>query len=250
MDVLNKLKKYYKKDGHWVRFLAIGYLVMFSIAQIFYDNILFSCICGLCVFLFIERYKGFLEEKRKRMLRDQFKDFLYSLSASLATGRQLQSSLKEATINLGYIYSADSPLMLELKGMVNSMEENRESEEQILTGFAHRSKVEDISNFVEVYLSCRETGGDLNMVVSNASTILIEKMMIEKDIKVMTSQKKFEGKIISAMPILVIMLLNIASPGYLDKLYETTPGRIIMTIALAGICLAYAWTDQIMKIEA
>lgn len=250
MKLSKKLEGIYGSYGHWVRFYFIGYGSLFAMAQIFYANFMFSFTCGLGIFLFTDRYKKYLKEKHKKILRDQFKDLLYSLSASLATGRQLQSSLKDAAVNLGVMYSADSPLLVELKGMIEAMEENRESEEQLLMGFAQRSDIEDISNFVDVYLSCRQTGGDLNIVVSNASATLMEKMMIEREIKVMTSQKQFEGKIISAMPVLVIMLLNVASPGYLEKLYDTIPGRIIMTIALAGICLSYVMTDRIMKIEA
>jgi len=182
-------------------------------------------------------------------MRRQFGDLLYSLSASVATGRQLPTAIMDATENLGYIYKADTPMMEELRYMSKSFAENHESEERILSGFAERSKVEDIRNFVEVYLTCRATGGDLHQAISNASQILMEKMAIERDIKVMISQKKFEGKIISIMPILVIVSLNLTSPGYLDNLYQTLAGRIVMTVALMGMFAAYALTEKITNIE-
>lgn len=236
-------------DAHWLRFILIGYGVLFSVGQIFYGNIGFSAVCGLLIFLLIERYKKYLETKRTRILRNQFGDLLYSLSASVATGRQLSIAIQEAYINLGYVYKSNTPMMLELKYMTKSIVENHDSEENLLTGFAQRSGVEDIRNFVNVYLSCRETGGDMNQVIANASEILMQKMSIEREIKVMTSQKQFEGKIISAMPVLIIMFLNIASPGYLENLYCTIAGRLIMTFALAGIVTAYLLTEKIMDIE-
>ena len=133
--------------------------------------------------------------------------------------------------------------------MVKRFSENRENEERILSEFADRSNVEDIRDFVEVYLTCRTTGGDLHQVIANASHILMEKMAIERDIKVMISQKKFEGKIISIMPILVIVSLNAASPGYLDSLYDSVAGRLVMTLALAGMFTAYLLTERITNIE-
>lgn len=234
---------------HWIRFILFGYASLFTMGQIFYGNIVFSAICGLTVFLFLDKYKNYLSKKRARALRYQFGDFLYSLSASIATGRQLASALQEAYINLGYVYKANTPMIIELKYMIKCIAENRESEELLLTGFAQRSGVEDIRNFVSVYLTCRTTGGDINQVISNASEILMQKISIDREIRVMISQKQFEGKIISAMPIIIIMLLNIASPEYLESLYCTLPGRLIMTVALVGILSAYVLTEKITNIE-
>ena len=233
----------------WIRFFVVGYASSFAIGQIFYGNIIFSCVFGLSIVLFVERYQKYLTQKRATLLRNQFCDLLYSLSASFATGRQLSSALQDAYINLGYVYKHQSPIMEELKHMTKSMQENLESEEVILSGFAKRSGVEDIQNFVNVYLSCRVTGGDMNRVITNASQVLMQKMLIEREIRVMTSQKRFEGKIISVMPILVIVFLNLTSPGYLDNLYHTVAGRVIMTIAMMGIWVAYILTEKITNIE-
>ena len=236
-------------DGHWVGFLIGGYALFFMIGQIFYGSLEFSAVFGLTIFLMIDRYKKYLIAKRIHILRNQFADLLYSLAASVATGRQLSTALQEAYVNLGYVYKPNTPMMEELKYLTKSIAENRDNEETLLSGFAKRCNVQDIRNFVDVYLSCRVTGGDINQVIANAAEILMEKMNIERDIRVMTSQKQFEGKIISAMPILVIFFLNLTSPGYLESLYSTFAGRVIMTIALAGIACAYALTEKIMKIE-
>lgn len=237
------------KYTHVFRFILIGYISFFAIGQIFYGNIGFSAICGLTVFLLLDKYKHQINKKRTNALRNQFGDLLYSLSASVATGRQLPSALQDAYINLSYVYKSNSPMLLELKYMTKSIAENRESEETILSGFAQRSGVEDIRNFVSVYLTCRATGGDINQVIANASEILMQKISIEREIRVMISQKQFEGKIISAMPIIIILFLNIASPGYLENLYCTLSGRLVMTVALAGIFCAYILTEKITDIE-
>lgn len=234
---------------NWLQFVLIGYASLFIVGQIFYGSIGFSAICGLSVFLFLDQYKSYLNTKKIRVMRNQFGDLLYSLSASVATGRQLSSALKEAHTNLSYVYKSNTPLMIELKYLTRSIAENRNSEEMLLSEFAKRSGVEDIRNFVNVYLSCRETGGDMNQVIANASEILMQKMSIEREIRVMTSQKKFEGKIISAMPVLIIMFLNLASPGYLENLYCTISGRLVMTVALIGILTAYKLTEKITNIE-
>jgi tight adherence protein B len=238
-----------RQNIHWLWFVLLGYASLFMIGQIFYGSIGFSIVCGFLVFLLFEQYKNHLQKQRTHLLRNQFSDLLYSLSASVATGRQLTIALQDAYTNLGYVYKPNTPMMMELRYLNKSIAENRDSEELLLAGFAKRSGVEEIRNFVNVYLSCRETGGDINQVILNASEILMQKMSIERDLRVMISQKKFEGKIISTMPVLIIMFLNIASPGYLENLYCTLQGRLVMTVALIGILTAYKLTEKITNIE-
>lgn len=234
----------------WVKFFLIGYVCLFVVGLIFYGSIAFSVVFGFMILLFVARYATYLETKRANVMRRQFSDLLYSLSASVATGRQLPTAILEAKENLGELYHADSPMMIELRQMSTRFTENREHEERILSDFADRSNVDEIRNFVDVYLTCRITGGDLQQAITNTSHILMEKMAIEREIKVMISQKKFEGKLISIMPVLVIVSLNLTSPGYLDNLYQTLQGRVVMTLALFGIYAAYALTEKITNIEA
>ena len=143
----------------------------------------------------------------------------------------------------------ETPMVQELVYMVKEINENREREEKILSDFALRSGADDIRNFVDVYLTCRETGGDTVKVITNATDIIVEKMAIQREIRTLTAQKQLEGKIISLMPIGVVLGLNIFYPDYLQVMYETLVGRIIMTLALAGIALAYQMTQKLSSIE-
>ena len=87
------------------------------------------------------------------------------------------------------------------------------------------------------------------MVLKNTIEIIMDKITIEREIRTLTSQKRFEGNIITAMPLIVIMFLNIFSPDYLEPLYKTTAGRLIMTLALAGLVTAHFITRKITRIE-
>jgi tight adherence protein B len=190
-----------------------------------------------------------MAEKRRNLLLTQFRDFLYSLSASFATGRQMRDGLLEARENLRLTYDESSPMIKEISDMLIKIDESRSAEEEVLRDFANRSRLNDVRSFFETYFICRTTGGDMNNVISKTSSMLIEKIGIEKEIKTLTSQKSFEGKIISAMPVVVIMFLNLVSPAYIYVLYTTILGKIIMTIALVGIVYAYSITRKLTKID-
>jgi tight adherence protein B len=176
---------------------------------------------------------------RKELLTMQFKDLLYSLAASFASGRQMHHALKDAYENLLMVYSEKTPMIVELKYMLRGIEQNRENEEALLADFAVRSKQEDIINFVDVYKACRTTGGDMEKVIADSTKVMMDKMEIEREIRALTAQKRFEGRIISLMPLIVVLFLNVFSPDYLAVMYETLSGRIVMTLSLAGIVIAY-----------
>jgi tight adherence protein B len=77
---------------------------------------------------------------------------------------------------------------------------------------------------------------------------MMDKMEIEKEIRALTAQKKFEGRIISIMPLTVVLFLNIFSPDYLAVMYETFSGRLVMTVSLAGIVAAYRMMMKLTEV--
>lgn len=220
------------------KFLLCAYLLIFCIAYLFYNSFVVSFISGFLAFAGIDPYKYHLRDKRKAMLKNQFRDLLYSLSSSFASGRQLTESIGEAISNLEVNYDQGEPILVEAKRIFSGLHDARESEENVLSDFALRSGVKDIINFVDVYMICRNTGGNLERAVMETSRILMEKIEIDEEIRVMTIQKKFEGRIICLMPLGVILFLKLASPDYLKIMYESITGRLIMTISLA--CIVYA----------
>jgi len=78
---------------------------------------------------------------------------------------------------------------------------------------------------------------------------MLDKMNINREIRVLTVQKRLEANILAAIPLTVIAFLNVVSPGYLKVLYTTIEGRLLMTVALLGIGGAYAWGMKLTRIE-
>lgn len=230
-------------------FLGTGYICICTVTYLFYHSLLFALISGLLVFLFIVPFENWKGEKRRVLLITQFKDMLYSMSAYVAAGVQIADALEGSLDNLRSMYDEDSPMVMELNNMVLNIKENKESEIRLLKDLANRSHCEDIENFVQVYISCTVTGGDLEKVLKNTIEILMDKINIEREIRTLTAQKKLEGNIITIMPMLVILFLNLFFPEYLSPLYVTIYGRVLMTGALIGLVAAHLMMRRLTSIE-
>ena len=192
-DVMIKDYTKYELTGREKRiFYFAGYGTVFLVVYLFYHSILLSAVSGCLVYFLQPLVERQLAERRMNLLTVQFKDLLYSLSASVAAGRQMGEALVEAEQNLAVMYEAKEPIMKELRYMRINLVENKESDKVLLKDLATRSKNEDINNFVQVYATCRSMGGDLEKIIGHTSEILSDKMAIEREIKVITAQKKTE----------------------------------------------------------
>jgi len=232
-----------------LKFLVLCGLTLMAVSYLFYHSILLSLLFSGLAYPCLRPYRTYLADKRRKELKEQFRDVLYSVSASISAGRQLPEALHEAEENMKLIYKEDSMIVSELAAMVKRLYEYRESEEEILKDFADRTRIEDIRDFVDIYLTCRKTGGDLIKILTKASEVIMDKISIEREIRAVTVQKQFEAKILTGIPFLVILFLQVVSPEYLSPMYEGLYGRVLMTAALFGIGIAYLWSIRLTKID-
>ena len=231
------------------KFYIFASLIMFLTGILFYRNIFMSVILILGVIPMRKFYTKSIAEKKKAELTVQFKDFLYSISASFATGRHMTAALEEARQNLILIYGERDSIIIELEHICDRIINNKESEETVLFDFARRSGIEDISNFMDVYFTCRTTGGDVQKVVNKAASVISDKIDMEKEINTITAQKKYEAKVLTAIPVLLIAFLQLTAPDYIAPLYNTVTGRLIMTGSIAMIVTAFIWSMKITGIK-
>ena len=216
---------------------------------LFYHSLLLSVISLLISIPGQRFYKEYLREKRKKEISLQFRDMLHSLSASFHTSRQMQDALQESLHTLALLYGEESILGNEVRYVLRRMEESKDTEEDILLTFSLRCDDPDIESFVDVYLICRKTGGNLGKVVSKTAEVLVDKLDIQREIRKLTAQKRYESVIITAIPLLMLFFLQLTSPEYLQVLYDTAIGRILMSAALLATVFSYLWSLRITDIE-
>lgn len=230
-------------------FILVYILFLCTAGYIFYQSPFPAAIgmifCRRAAALYC-RYKA---QRRRKALLMEFRDFLYSLSASFATGRHMHEAVKEAGENLREIYGEESDMAAETDYMLRRMDETGLTDLEVLTDFSRRSGLEDAEDFAQVYRACRETGGNLVLAVNKAASVIGEKIGIEREIETMVSQKKLEGRIITVMPAMVILFLQLMAADYLDVMYHTLAGRILMTAALGLTLTASVVIERITRIE-
>jgi tight adherence protein B len=231
------------------RYYIVACLGASALGMLFYHNLAMAALLALAAVPCKRYYRAYLAARRRLALSVQFKDLLASLSSSFMTGRQMTEALAEAEKNLAIMYEEDAPIMRELGLITRRLTAGRESEREVLFDFAARSASEDIEGFVDVYFTCLTTGGDTIRAVRRASELIMDKLTIRNEIAALTSQKRFEAKILAVLPPLMLAFLSLSSPDYIAPLYGTPAGALVMTMCLAVMGAAFYWSTRITDIE-
>lgn len=194
-------------------------LMIYAAVYLFYHSVLLSLIAALFGIIAPRFRRRSLLLQRKERLKLQFKEALFSLISSLAAGRSIENAFLSTLDDLKLLYpDARTELLLEFQ-IVRFRLENAESLEYALRHFANRAGIDEITQFVDALGSCKRSGGDLLEVMKRTSVIIGEKLEIEQEIAVMIAQKKFEGRIMMAVPFVFLAFLSLAAPDYIAPLY-------------------------------
>ncbi|MGI6751040.1 MAG: type II secretion system F family protein [Anaerovoracaceae bacterium] len=232
-----------------ITFYSLWFSGAMILGNLFYESTVAGFLLTLPGFLAKKLYEEYLVESRKRELSYQFRDLLYSLSASVAAGHQMAQALMEAENSMALIYDENALILKELRHISFSIREVRESDEVLLRDLGMRSGLEDIRDFSQVYSICRRTGSGLEEAINKASEVLMDKIDVKREIHTITAQKKMEVRILILLPLMLIVILKLISPGYLDVMYHSIQGRVIMTVALLGMVFAIIISSKLTKVE-
>lgn len=229
--------------------LIMAATVIFVIGFIFYKDIRIALVCSTSSFYFLRIRRRQLLFRRKSELNDQFKQALFSLSSSLSAGRSFENAIVETVQDLQMLYANPKTYIIVEFNIIVQKLRNGENVEAALKQFSERADLDDIRNFSEVLSICKRSGGNLVEVIRRTAAMIGEKIELQQDISLLVAQKRFESKILSFAPLIIVALLSFSSPDYMLPLYEGYIGPIIMTIALALLFLCFTVTNKMMDIR-
>lgn len=128
------------------------------IAYLFYDSpivvIAFPAVFAYCAKLC--RQEGVRRQKEK--LNEEFMNVLKVLSSNMLAGYSVENAWQEAEKEMELMYGNDSLMLSEIQEMNRQIKMNQ-TFEAVLSEFAHRSGLEDIVNFSDIFSFAKRSGG-------------------------------------------------------------------------------------------
>ena len=178
------------------------------------------------------------QRKRLSMFRDQLPDAIDMLVSAMKAGYSFQAAMKfigeEVRDPLGPEFT-------------RFYEEQRLGMEVRTALLALQGRIDslDLKMFVTAVLIQRETGGNLSEVLGNIGTLMRERAALKADIETLTAESKLSARILSLLPVIVFILVNLISKDFMAPMLASDTGVAVLVGAAFSVMVGY-WS--MMKI--
>ena len=78
-------------------------------------------------------------------------------------------------------------------------------------------------------------GGNLADMMERVAYVIRDRLRLTRRVRVLTAQTQFSKNVLITIPVMLFVFLNLISPEYMANLYTTFPGRVLITLAIAGL---------------
>jgi tight adherence protein B len=192
--------------------------------------------------------KADVRRKKKAEFQGQFKDAILAISSALNTGYSVENAIKEAQKELKLIYPEKARISKELLIMVRQLRMQMPME-QVWEEFAVRMPMEDVKNFVEVFVAAKRSGGDMMSIIQNTANQIRDKIDVKREIDTILAAKKYEFRVMAVIPYAIIGYMSVSFPEFMERLYGNVIGIGVMTVCLTIYWGAYYLGMKIVEIE-
>jgi len=106
---------------------------------------------------------------------------------------------------------------------------------------------QDLRVFVTGILVQKDTGGNLAEILDRIVHVIRERLRIKGEIRTHTAQGRLTGWILCALPIVMLVLINMINPGYSKVLLDDPLGRKLLYVGVGLLCLGGFLINQIIN---
>lgn len=118
---------------------------------------------------------------------------------------------------------------------------------EALAQMLDRVPSQDLRVLVTAILVQRETGGNLVEILDRTVFVIRERLRIHGEIRTQTAQGRMTGWILSALPVLMLLLINVLNPGYSHILLSDPIGHKMIYVAVVLIAIGTFIINRIVN---
>jgi tight adherence protein B len=118
-----------------------------------------------------------------------------------------------------------------------------------ITAMGQRVPSQDLHFLITAVLVQKETGGDLTEILDRTTHVIRERGRIQGEIRTYTAQGRLTGWILSALPVGMLGLTNIITPGYSSVLFHDPLGQMLLGAGAVFILLGAFIISKIVDIK-
>lgn len=177
-------------------------------------------------------YLLLLKQKRMAKFQEQLPDALDLIARALRAGHAFSGGLKMVAQEFG------DPIGNEFGKTLDEINFGV-GVDQAMKNLAGRVDCPDLQFFVVSVIIQRETGGNLAEILEKIASLVRERFKLYGKVRTLAAEGKLSAGVLLALPPLIAFYLTIASPSYIELLFQDQIGITMVCFAavmmLAGV---------------
>jgi tight adherence protein B len=173
---------------------------------------------------------------------DQLADHLQVVSSAMRAGHSFVGALSVANED------APEPTRREFERAITD-ENLGVPIEDALDTVSDRMDSPDLVHAALVAKLQRETGANAAEVLDRVAATIRERQELRRHIRALTAQQRIARWVLTALPLALIAVLLIVSPGYINPLFEEPAGRVLLLVGCLGMVVGGYLLKKMVEIE-
>ncbi|HML12994.1 MAG TPA: type II secretion system F family protein [Xanthobacteraceae bacterium] len=173
---------------------------------------------------------GFLKRRRERKFIEAFADAVDVIVRGVKAGLPLGDCLKVIASD------AQEPVKSEFRAIVETQTIGMPLGDACTRLYESMPLPE--ANFFGIVVSIQQkAGGNLSEALGNLSRVLRDRKKMKAKIRAMSMEAKTSAMIIGALPVTVMLLVYLTSPNYIELLWTTELGRLMLAACVVWMSI-------------
>jgi len=234
------------KPGEYIGVMVIVAVLLGAVSWYIGGKFIIIGVLGAVIGLFIPRIYVRREQKR-RLIRfnEQLGDMLNLMVNGLRAGYSTMQAMEAVSKEL------PSPISDEFRRVVQEIALGLPME-KALDNLLRRIPSEDLDLIITAINVQREVGGNLAEILETISFTIRERVRIKGEIRVLTAQVMISGKILSFMPVAVILIIWVLNRDYMMEFFKPDAGicgYLALGVGATMTMIGYFAMNKIADIE-
>jgi tight adherence protein B len=167
--------------------------------------------------------------RQRKLFAEQLPDNLQVLASALRAGHSFIGALAVV------VNDAPEPARSEFQRVVAD-EQLGVPIDQALEVVVQRMDSRELEQVALVAALQRETGGNTAEVLDQVTDTIRERFELRRTVQTLTAQGRMSRWVLTLLPVFLLLVITLINPGYMDVMYHTTGGHVVLV--LAGLSVA------------
>jgi len=238
-----------KKIADLGLFAALGAFFLFFIPLLSFTDAV-STVCGvalglaagLFVFTLPKRLVGFLRVRRRLRFETQLVEQLSAMANALRAGFSINQTFE------GVVKTGENPIAQEFAVLLQQLRVGM-SFDDALASLDRRMGSEDLTLVCTSIDIARRTGGNLTEIFDKISETIRARMRIQRRVRTLTAQGRFQGVIVSVMPVALGVILTAMKPDLMLPFLRSGVGLACVAVMFALVIGGWLVIRRIIRID-